>query len=191
MRIIAGTLKGRVIPFNNRKFGDAETTQQKLKEALFSILGDSLGGSRFLDLYACSGQIGFEAASRGSSLVVMNEPDFERHAFIRTMTGELGIGEIVRLYRLRDVRCVEELKRTGISFDIVFLDPPYEKKGDGEDRYSGLLDLIGGSALLAAGARVAVQHFGRNRLPETVAGLVMEDLRHYGSTNLAIYARPV
>ncbi|TAL39074.1 MAG: hypothetical protein EPN93_03085 [Spirochaetes bacterium] len=188
MRIIAGTLKGRVIPFNNRKFGNAETTQQKLKEALFSILGNSLGGSRFLDLYACSGQIGFEAASRGCSLVVMNEPDFERHAFIRRTTDEFGIGEIVRLYRLRAGRCIEELTRTGMTFDIVFLDPPYEKKSGGGDQYDTILGSIGESPLMAAGARVVVQHFGKNRIPENAARLVMEDLRHYGSTSLAIYA---
>jgi len=58
MNIIAGSLRGRVIPFVNRKFDAAEATPQKIKGALFSILGEDLRGRSFLDLYSCSGQIG-------------------------------------------------------------------------------------------------------------------------------------
>jgi 16S rRNA (guanine966-N2)-methyltransferase len=187
MRIIAGTLKGRIIPFNNRAFGGAETTQQRTKEALFSILGPGLTGARFLDLYACSGQMGLEAASRGCSLVIMNEPDAARYAFIRDMVRELGIEGCVRVSRMSDVKCVSVLAGEGLRFEFVFIDPPYEKKRGGEGRYGEILDMIVKASILEPGARVVVQHFEHNAIPDKCGNLAIEESRRYGSSRLSFY----
>ena len=86
MRVIAGRLKGRRIPFNNRRFGNARVTSGRVKEAVFSMLGTELQGLRFLDLFAGSGQMGLEAFSRGCD-AVMNELDRPRHAFLTSAAG--------------------------------------------------------------------------------------------------------
>ncbi len=187
MRIIAGMLKGRIIPFNNRAFGGAETTQQKTKEALFSILGPHLEGLRFLDLYACSGQMGLEAASRGCSLVVMNEPDAARNAFIRDMVREWGLEGSARVSRMSDVKCVSMLAGEGLRFEFVFIDPPYDKNRGGEGRYSEILAMIGKASILAPGGRVIVQHFEHNSIPGESGVLALQESRRYGSSRLSFY----
>src|SRR3990172_4106761 len=91
IRIIAGGLKGRVIPFSNKKFDDADITPQKVKGAVFSMIGEWLEGKGFLDLYAGSGQIGLEALSRGADPVVLNEPDARRFHFITSYLDGLDL----------------------------------------------------------------------------------------------------
>jgi 16S rRNA (guanine(966)-N(2))-methyltransferase RsmD len=83
VRIISGTLRGKVIPFLNSRYGDADITSQKVKGALFSMLGEHLNGKVFVDLFSGSGQIGVEALSRGADLVVFNESDRSRFRFIK------------------------------------------------------------------------------------------------------------
>jgi len=62
VRVIAGSHRGRIIPFSNRDFGNADITPQKVKSAVFSIIGEWLSDETFLDLFAGSGQIGIEAS---------------------------------------------------------------------------------------------------------------------------------
>ena len=89
MRIIAGEFKGRRIPFNNRKYGNARVTSDFVKKAVFSSLGEILCGKYFLDLFSCSGQIGLEACSRGAQ-VVINEPDRRCKPLHRTAYRQLA-----------------------------------------------------------------------------------------------------
>lgn len=91
MNVIAGTYKGRTIPFSNRKFNNADITPQKLKGALFSILGEDLTGKSFLDLYACSGQVGIEAVSRGASFVLFNELNKKKIFFYQKFARRMGM----------------------------------------------------------------------------------------------------
>ena len=61
IRVIAGKFRGKIIPFDNSKFDEADITPQRVKGAVFSILGEDLHGLIFLDMFAGSGQMGFEA----------------------------------------------------------------------------------------------------------------------------------
>ena len=85
MNVISGKLKKRRIPIPVHNFKNIETTPQKVKGALFSIIGEDLTNKTFLDLYSCTGQIGIEALSRGAALVVMNENDKKKYAFIKNL----------------------------------------------------------------------------------------------------------
>ena len=109
MRVISGTLKGITIPFDNDKYDNANATPQKVKEALFSILGDDLIGKSFLDLYACSGQIGIEALSRGAELVVFNEIDIRRYHFIKSQIEKRNLTENTLFFRYHAFRCLRYL----------------------------------------------------------------------------------
>ena len=108
MRIISGTLKGRTIPFNSRRFGNARITSGRVKEAVFSILGTDLSGKRFLDLFAGSGQIGFEAYSRGAH-VVMNDFDRRRHGLIQGLVDQWGLAGQLALHCRRAEKLVSSL----------------------------------------------------------------------------------
>ena len=121
MRIISGNYKGRLIqmPRNIRP------TQQKVRKAIFDILGD-IEGLSFLELFAGSAAVGFEAASRGASEVVLIEQNADCAMAIRKNIESLK--ECAFSFYAQDAeRAVKMLHSNGKKFDIVFLDPPYYK----------------------------------------------------------------
>jgi 16S rRNA (guanine966-N2)-methyltransferase len=121
MRIIAGKLKGRI--FNSPRMPQTHPMSDKIKGALFNMLGD-LAGLTVLDAFAGSGAIGFEALSRGAVSIVAI--DIDRHAQ-QTITNNaqlLGVENLITVVRA-DVSAW--LLRTHSSFDVVVLDPPYDK----------------------------------------------------------------
>lgn len=188
IRIIGGDLKGRVIPFSNSRYDNAEITPQKVKEAVFSIIGGGFPGKSFLDLFGGSGQVGFEALSRGASPVVINECEKKRYAFIRSFAQALSRGEELLTLNLHWAGAMKYLRKRGFVFDYIFIDQPYVKvKGEAE-RYNMLLDGVEKGMLLRKGGSVIIQHFSGNVLAEMRGGFALADRRTYGSTSLSFYA---
>ena len=125
IRIVAGRWKGRTLEVP----GGARPTSGRAREALFSILQDSLKGARVLDLYAGSGALGLEALSRGAHHATL----VERHpeAIDRSLQ-RLGPSEQeVEVLRGEAGQALALLTRRGERFDLVFSDPPYGAAGDG------------------------------------------------------------
>ncbi|HNX24576.1 MAG TPA: RsmD family RNA methyltransferase [Spirochaetota bacterium] len=187
IRIISGLMKGRVIPFNVSKFNDAEITPQKVKGALFSIIGENLNGKTFIDLYSGSGQIGFEALSRKCSLVVMNEKDRSRVEFIRNFITQSGNGDRSLVLNLNAKSALKKLSERGVKADIVFLDPPYDKEKGATGFYDPILRDISESGILHESSELIIQHYSANLLPESCGKLNKAGSRKYGSTSLSIY----
>lgn len=187
MRIIAGKLKGLSIPFINKKFGAADVTAERMKEAVFSIIGDGIEGSCFLDLYSCSGQIGMEALSRGSVTVVFNEKDRKRREFITAMTGKAEGMATIKVYNLDAFRCMSFLSSSGMVFDYIYADPPYKKIRGEVTLYRRVLEYIKEKKLLNPEGFVIIQHYVHNILPEKYGGFRLSGLRHYGTSGAAFY----
>ncbi len=121
IRIIAGEYRGRRIPVPDRP--GLRPTPDRVRETLFNWLGQSLEGLACLDLFAGTGALGFEAASRGAARVVMVEHD--RAAFE-------ALRKNLDLLKARQVDLVFDdafafLRRTPERFDVVFLDPPFRQ----------------------------------------------------------------
>jgi len=119
IRIIAGEYRGRRIAVPDRP--GVRPTPDRVRETLFNWLGQSLEGLACLDLFAGSGALGFEAASRGAARVVMVEHD--RAAF-------QALEKTLEVLKARQVELVCDdafayLRRAGERFDVVFLDPPF------------------------------------------------------------------
>jgi 16S rRNA (guanine966-N2)-methyltransferase len=188
IRIIAGDLKGRVIPFENRHFDDADITPQKVKGAIFSMVGEWLHGKSFLDLYAGSGQIGLEALSRGASPVVFNEPDRARAAFIQSCITSFGPFPQSRMLSLNWEKALLLLREEGATFDYIFLDPPYHKAADADGRYRDVIEAIGPPGLLKPGGEIIVQHYSDNALEGTTGRFSVRATRRYGKTTLTVYS---
>jgi len=130
MRIISGRLKGFV--FKVPDF--IRPTEQKVSKSLFDILTPCITGASFLDLYSGSGNIGFEAFSRGAEIVVMVEESFTGFRVI-----EENISSILRKFsfakpgNFKAVKqdagaAIEAFSKRSEKFDIIFLDPPYYKE---------------------------------------------------------------
>jgi 16S rRNA (guanine966-N2)-methyltransferase len=121
VRIIGGEFRGRRLGVLARP--DLRPTPDRVRETLFNWLGQRLDGLSCLDLFAGSGALGFEAASRGAARVVMVEND--RQAF-----GALQ--EYKDLLRAKQLELVfgdamDYLRRSQEAFDVVFLDPPFRQ----------------------------------------------------------------
>jgi 16S rRNA (guanine966-N2)-methyltransferase len=175
IRIIGGELKGRklvTVPGI-----ETRPTADRVRESIFNILGDVVQGTRVLDLYAGTGAMGIEALSRGAQFVLF--ADNQKTALaalaknLKTCLLEsrsetiawniFGNLEILHSYRPR--------------FDLVFLDPPYNK-----DMIEPTLAHLGSSQCLANGARLVVEHSPLEPIPTNQPGFELADQRGYGKT---------
>jgi 16S rRNA (guanine966-N2)-methyltransferase len=189
MRVVAGIFKGRTIPFINQKYGNADITSQIVKEALFDIIGKRIKGSSFLDLFSCSGQIGLEAVSRGASSVYMNEADSKRFSFLMKIRKDFELGSESVFLKFDAERCLKKLDTDGISFDFIYLDPPYVKKQGTAPVYDDLMQKIDSFNLLRDGGAIIIQHFSQNIMSEKIGSFVISDSRKYGQNTLTFYQK--
>ncbi|MDA0746608.1 MAG: RsmD family RNA methyltransferase [bacterium] len=185
MRIITGTLKGRTIPFNNKKYGNARTTSGRVKEAVFSMLGNDLADFRFLDLFACSGQIGLEALSRGAH-ATLNESNPRRHRFLADLLPAWHL-ENIQLYSRPALKLVTELAADCQTFDIVYLDPPYHETVADESIALATLKKVADASLVASRGLVLVQHAPTIQLPPVYSSHTKIRTKEYGDTHLTVY----
>lgn len=122
MRIIAGALKGQQFqtPHGHR----THPMSDKMRGALFNILGD-IEGLTFLDAFAGSGALAFEAASRGAKSVIAVDKESAAHAIIERNLKELHLQKIVKVTKANTGGwSIHNMER---KFDIVLLDPPYDE----------------------------------------------------------------
>jgi 16S rRNA (guanine966-N2)-methyltransferase len=121
LRIIAGEFKGRRLktPATNK----VRPTADRVREAWFSILQQSIPDARILDLFAGSGALGFEALSRGAASVDFVEQHGASLATIRDNATTLKVEDRVTIHRMDAVRFAERLPPG--AYDVAFADPPY------------------------------------------------------------------
>ena len=182
VRVSGGELRGRGLAVPP----GARPTEGRVREALFSIWGESVAGARVLDLFAGSGAVGIEAAGRGALDVLAIDDDPRAVRTIAENAARLAAGGVA-VRRLRLPAGLARLAgREADPFDLVFADPPYAFTG-----YAALLAaLVGGpSPLLAPGGDIAVEHSSRLDLPLEVGPLVRKDVRRYGESSLSFYRR--
>src|SRR5262245_14496381 len=135
MRIIAGQFRSRRL--KGTPPPGIRPTSDKLRETLFNILGPRVDDSTFLDGYAGTGGVGIEAISRGARSVYFVDQSRKATGIIRENLKSLGVENGFRVMELSLEKSVEGFEREGIVFDIVFLDPPYDR----EDLYTEGLEL--------------------------------------------------
>ena len=125
MRVVGGRFRGRTIA--GPKSDAIRPTADRLREALFNILyhayGDPISGARVLDLFAGTGALGIEAASRGAAFVLFVDDGAEARALLRENVAAFGLGGISRVFR-RDATTLGPAHPLA-PFSLTFLDPPY------------------------------------------------------------------
>jgi 16S rRNA (guanine966-N2)-methyltransferase len=181
-RIVAGAAGGRRlrVPRGGGTRPTAERTREGLFSTLVSIHG-ALDGLGFLDLYAGSGAVGLEAASRGARPVLLVERDSDAIAVLRGNLAALDLDGVT----LRG-EPVERVLRTepAAAYDVAFLDPPYALA------VGPVLDLLVAGGWLAQGATVAVERATRDEPFTWPAGLEPLRSRRYGDSTLWYGRRP-
>lgn len=173
MRIVGGKYRGRsLVGF---KGTDVRPTSDRAKEALFNILSPEIGAANVLDLFCGSGSVGIEAISRGADLVVFNDVSKDSLAILEKNLASLK--ESAKIYNL-DYKAL--LARLDITFDIIFLDPPYKS-----DAGTEALKIIAERKLLNTGG-IAVLESDKPFNGE-IPDLVCYDERKYGIAYLTFF----
>ena len=176
MRVVAGELRGRrprSVPGRSSR-----PTAEKVREALFSILGDRVHDARVLDLFAGTGALAIEALSRGAASAVLVEPAPAAVGVIRANLADLGLDDRAVVRRTRAEAWLRT-QRDG-PFDLVLLDPPYASQ---VGYVAGILGRLARTAL-AEGATVALEAATRSEPPPWPAELEPGRPRRYGDTSL-------
>ena len=125
MRIITGKAKG--CQLKTPKGMSTRPTSDRVKESLFSILGNEVEDVNVLDVFAGTGGLGLEALSRGASEAVLVENYKEAQACIRENIKATGMQDYARLMAMDVMQALRRLNELNQPFDIIFMDPPYRK----------------------------------------------------------------
>jgi len=154
LRIIGGAWRGRRIDFPARP--ELRPTPDRVRETLFNWLQGMIEGSRCLDLFAGSGALGFEAASRGAKSVVMVDTDPQVVNRLRTQANTFGAAQIEVV--MADAQSY--LASSPSPFDIVFLDPPF-----GTDLLAPICHALNDHGALKSGARIYLETLAAAGVP--------------------------
>ena len=178
MRVIAGTHKGRRLlgPKDDRV---VRPTSGRVKEALFSILGDRIVGASVLDLYAGTGAIGIEALSRGAARVVFVESHRDSLTGLHANLEHCGLTGRAVVFS-GDASAF--LRQSTPAFDVVFLDPPYATDGA-----NSVLPSLSRSAIIRDGTIVILEHLTKHDSPERIGTLNRVKQYQYGDTSLSLF----
>jgi len=184
IRILAGQKRG--MQLRVARAVAVRPTASNARQVLFDILGARVRGARWLDLYAGSGAVGLEALSRGAAACVLVESARRCQEAIRKNIACLGYEDRCRLVAAPVEKSLRKLAAAGETFDLIFLDPPYE--GDKATRC--LLALGNPPAPLLAPSDetlVIAQLSARRQAVQTVGLLVLERERKLGDTCVCFY----
>ncbi|MEW4354283.1 16S rRNA (guanine(966)-N(2))-methyltransferase RsmD [Streptococcus pneumoniae] len=179
MRVVAGMYGGR--PLKTLDGKTTRPTTDKVKGAIFNMIGPYFEGGRVLDLYAGSGGLAIEAISRGMLEAVLVEKERRAQAIIQqniTMTKE------AEKFQLLKMEAGKALLQIAGPFDLVFLDPPYAKETILSDVEAlATRHLLSEDALLVCETDKAVE------LPEEISGFHIWKQKVYGISKVTVYAR--
>ncbi len=175
MRVIAGSARGRKLlcPPGHK----VRPTPDRVREALFSILGEAVPGARVADLFAGTGALGLEALSRGADSALFVEKDRRTAELLRKNIEGCGFGDRAQVMVADSVILLSRGIPGGA--DLVFLDPPYA----GVEGAAALAALVTRRETMG-GTLMVLEHSARLGPPPLPPGLAPTDERRYGDTAL-------
>jgi 16S rRNA (guanine966-N2)-methyltransferase len=181
MRVIAGKYRSRTL--RSLKGQALRPTSDRLRETLFNILGTTVEGATFLDLYAGTGAVGIEALSRGARGAIFVEHHAPAAALIRRNLESLDLGGKAEILAVDVLRGLERLESRHLHTQFIFLDPPYASN----DEYGRTLEFLGDSLIVAPEGRVIVEHLRKRPLPERFGELELTRVVEQGDAALSFY----
>ncbi|GBE00187.1 ribosomal RNA small subunit methyltransferase D [bacterium BMS3Abin07] len=180
MRIISGESRGRKI--SHDRSGDLRPTSARVREAVFDIIQPYIEGARFLDLFAGTGAVGIEAASRGADNVTFVEISGRRADKLKKVADSFGMKDKVRIIKGEAVAFLRSHDES--VYDIIFADPPYKYRYINE-----LVEIIYNKGILRRGGILIIEHDARKKLTDVTGDLIMEKAYRYGDSTITKYRR--
>ena len=179
MKIVSGIYGGR--PLKTLEGKTTRPTSDKVRGAIFNMIGPYFEGGRVLDLYAGSGGLSIEAVSRGISSAVLVERDRKAQTIVAEniqMTKEVGKFQLLRMDAER------ALEQVSGEFDLIFLDPPYAKEQIVAD-----IEKMAERELFSEDIMVVCETNKAVELPEEIACLGIWKEKIYGISKVTVYVR--
>lgn len=180
LRVIAGSARGHTLAVPPGTH--IRPTLDRVREALFSIIGPAIQGARFLDLFAGSGANGIEALSRGAASCTFIDSDARAVACIRDNLVGTRLADKAQVIR---ATLPEQLPNVlpGEPFDLVFADPPYALNA-----YTATIRQVAEARVLRPGGRLIVEHESRRDLSESaISPFVFVRMYRYGDSALSVF----
>ena len=179
MRVVAGKYGGR--PLKTLAGKTTRPTTDKVKGAIFNMIGLYFDGGRVLDLYAGSGSLAIEAISRGMTSAILVEKDRRAQAIINQ---NLKMTREEERFELLKMEANQSLERITGHFDLVLLDPPYAKEQIVTD-----IEKMAERELLSNDALIVCETDKSVDLPEEIAGLGIWKQKIYGISKVTVYVK--
>lgn len=179
MKIVSGTYGGR--PLKTLEGKTTRPTSDKVRGAMFNMIGPYFDGGRVLDLYAGSGGLSIEAVSRGMEQAVLVEKDRRAQAIIASNIQMTKESHKFQLLKMEAHQALSQLQGT---FDLVFLDPPYAKEQIVAD-----IEALSERGLLGEEVMVVCETDKAVDLPEEIACLGIWKEKIYGISKVTVYVR--
>ncbi|MGT2933071.1 16S rRNA (guanine(966)-N(2))-methyltransferase RsmD [Streptococcus catagoni] len=179
MRIVSGEFGGR--PLKTLQGKTTRPTSDKVRGAMFNMIGPYFDGGRVLDLFAGSGGLSIEAVSRGMSQAVLVERDRGAQAIIQENIRMTKAEQRFQLLKMEAKRAIELLDQT---FDLVFLDPPYA-----QEEIVATVEALDAKGLLGPEVMLVCETDKKVHLPEEIACLGIWKEKIYGISKVTVYVR--
>ena len=179
MRIVSGDFGGR--PLKAVPGNATRPTTDKVKEALFNMIGPFFDGGRVLDLYSGSGSLGIEAVSRGMDHAVLVEKDRSAQAIIQANIKMTKSEKQFQLLKMDDKKALSQLSG---QFDLVLLDPPYAK-----EQIVNVVTEMEVRGLLTEGVMIVCETDKMVALPEEISAFGIWKQKIYGISKVTVYVR--
>jgi 16S rRNA (guanine966-N2)-methyltransferase len=181
MRITGGQIRGRRLASPKGK--DIRPTADKVREAIFSLIGQDLTDYEVLDLFAGTGSLGIEALSRGASRALFIDLNHQALELINknlALCGYESLGMVLRWDLRRGLPWKKRIM--GDQFNLVFMDPPY-----GQALISSMLKELIKRNMITSPSLVVIESAISDPLPTKMEELHLRDTKHYGETKIDIY----
>jgi len=175
LRIIGGDLRGKRLKSIHGKL--IRPTADRIREAIFNILLNSIAKTLVLDLFAGTGALGIEALSRGAKRALFVDNQNKSLSVLKQNIASCGLGEkavIVKWNIRQNLNCIKSI---GQKFDLIFLDPPYN-----QDLITPSLVNLDQSDALKNSTLIVVEHSVFESLPMDLCAFQLADQRKYGKT---------
>ena len=180
MRVIAGSHRGRRL--SGPEGTALRPTSDKVRQAIFSILGSQVSGGRFLDLYAGTGAVGIEALSRGASAVTFVESDPKAVQLLQKNLRTCQLLDQAQVHPGRTAAFLDQKDWWSGPYDVLFADPPYAALDELE-----IMTHICRPGLLSKCATVIIEQDSRTALPASIDHAALVRRYVYGDTTLYLY----
>ena len=184
MKVIAGIYKGRQLL--GPQGHSLRPTPNKVKEALFSIIGTRISQARVADLYSGTGAIGIEALSRGADHVTFVDSNKQALALLRKNLALCKLSSQAAIHQLFVETFLQKSTLQASPFDLVFADPPYTLDANKE-----LLPSLASSVTIHAQSLVILEHSSKATVSHSIKQLSLQRQYQYGDTTLSVFTNNI